>query len=201
MSQQSQNQQSQGQQSKNQQREDEFFMRMALAQAEEAGALGEVPVGAVLVFAASEAVAKKATASNEAVQTRDEDRWAEQVIARAHNCPIKSHDPTAHAEIEAIRQAAKVKSNYRLDGATLYVTLEPCTMCVGALVHARVRRVVFAASEPKAGALRSARELMNVDKSGYFNHRFEWQGGVLESDASAMLSMFFKQKRAFNGRH
>lgn len=193
-------QQPQNQQCQDQQREDEFFMRMALAQAEEAGALGEVPVGAVLVFAASESDAKT-TASNEAVQTRDEDRWAEQIIARAHNCPIKSHDPTAHAEIEVIREAAKVKSNYRLDGATLYVTLEPCTMCVGALVHARVRRVVFAASEPKAGALKSARALMDADQSGYFNHRFEWHGGVLESDASVMLSMFFKQKRAFNGRH
>lgn len=152
------------------QREDEFFMRMALVQAEEAAALGEVPVGAVLVVEG-------------------------QVIARGHNCPIKSHDPTAHAEIEAIRQAARETSNYRLDGATLYVTLEPCTMCVGALVHARVRRVVFAASEPKAGALKSARALMDAEQSGYFNHRFEWQGGVLESEASTMLSTFFKQRR------
>ena len=153
------------------QREDEFFMHMALAQAEEAAALGEVPVGAVLIDADG------------------------QVIARGHNCPIKSHDPTAHAEIQAIRQAAREKSNYRLDGATLYVTLEPCTMCVGALVHARVRRVVFAASEPKAGALQSARALMDAETSGYFNHRFEWQGGVLENEASTMLSAFFKQRR------
>ena len=152
------------------QREDEFFMRMALVQAEAAAALGEVPVGAVLVVEG-------------------------QVIALGHNCPIKSHDPTAHAEIEAIRKAAREASNYRLDGATLYVTLEPCTMCVGALVHARVRRVVFAASEPKAGALKSARALMDAEQSGYFNHRFEWQGGVLESEASDMLSAFFKQRR------
>lgn len=158
------------------QREDEFFMRMALAQAEAAAALGEVPVGAVLV------------ASGEA-------EWAARVMARGHNCPIKSHDPTAHAEIEVIREAAKVTRNYRLDGATLYVTLEPCTMCVGALVHARVRRVVFAASEPKAGALKSARALMDAEQSGYFNHRFEWQGGVLEGEASDMLSGFFKQRR------
>lgn len=166
------------------QREDEFFMRMALAQAEEAAALGEVPVGAVLVFA-----------TTEPPQISDEAEWAARVIARGHNCPIKSHDPTAHAEIEAIRHAARETSNYRLDGATLYVTLEPCTMCVGALVHARVRRVVFAASEPKAGALKSARALMDAEQSGYFNHRFEWQGGVLENEASTMLSAFFKQRR------
>lgn len=158
------------------QREDEFFMRMALAQAAEAAALGEVPVGAVLV------------ASGEA-------EWAARVMARGHNCPIKSHDPTAHAEIEVIREAAKVTRNYRLDGATLYVTLEPCTMCVGALVHARVRRVVFAASEPKAGALKSARALMDAEQSGYFNHRFEWQGGVLQEESAEMLSAFFRQRR------
>lgn len=200
MSQQSQNQQCQDQQSKDLQREDEFFMRMALAQAEEAAELGEVPVGAVLVFATTEAENNEAsqaetTAISEASKVSDEARWAAQIIAQAHNCPIKSHDPTAHAEIEAIRQAARETSNYRLDGATLYVTLEPCTMCVGALVHARVRRVVFAASEPKAGALKSARALMDADQSGYFNHRFEWQGGVLEGEASEMLSAFFKQRR------
>lgn len=205
----SQNQQCQDQQSKGQQREDEFFMRMALVQAEEAAALGEVPVGAVLVFATSKAGAQtteaetkateaelaETTAISEASKISDEVEWAARVIALGHNCPIKSHDPTAHAEIEAIRKAAREASNYRLDGATLYVTLEPCTMCVGALVHARVRRVVFAASEPKAGALKSARALMDAEQSGYFNHRFEWQGGVLESEASDMLSAFFKQRR------
>ena len=202
MSQQSQNQQCQDQQSKGQQREDEFFMRMALAQAEEAAGLGEVPVGAVLVFATSKAEAQvseaefaETTAISEASQISDEAEWAARVVARGHNCPIKSHDPTAHAEIEAIRQAARETSNYRLDGATLYVTLEPCTMCVGALVHARGRRVVFAASEPKAGALKSARALMDAEQSGYFNHRFVWQGGVLENEASTMLSAFFKQRR------
>lgn len=171
-------------------------MRMALAQAEEAAGLGEVPVGAVLVFATSKAEAQVSEAEfAETTAISDEAEWAARVVARGHNCPIKSHDPTAHAEIEAIRQAARETSNYRLDGATLYVTLEPCTMCVGALVHARVRRVVFAASEPKAGALKSARALMDAEQSGYFNHRFEWQGGVLESEASTMLSAFFKQKR------
>ena len=196
MSQQSQNQQCQDQQSKGQQREDEFFMRMALAQAEEAAGLGEVPVGAVLVFATSKAEAQVSEAEfTETTAISDEAEWAARVVARGHNCPIKSHDPTAHAEIEAIRRAARETSNYRLDGATLYVTLEPCTMCVGALVHARVRRVVFAASEPKAGALKSARALMDAEQSGYFNHRFEWQGGVLENEASTMLSAFFKQRR------
>ncbi len=180
------------------QREDEFFMRMALALAKEAAALGEVPVGAVLVECTGSRVEMTGAEVNEttaAGEEADEAFWLGQVIAQGHNCPIKSHDPTAHAEIQAIRQAAREKSNYRLDGATLYVTLEPCTMCVGALVHARVKRVVFAASEPKAGALQSARALMDAETSGYFNHRFEWQGGVLESEASTILSEFFKQRR------
>lgn len=184
------------------QREDEFFMRMALAQAAKAAALGEVPVGAVLVSATSNAEAQvseaefaETTAISEASPISGEAEWAARVVARGHNCSITHHDPTAHAEIEAIRRAARETSNYRLDGATLYVTLEPCTMCVGALVHARVRRVVFAASEPKAGALHSERALMDAEQSGYFNHRFDWQGGVLKDEASAMLSVFFQQRR------
>jgi len=150
---------------------DEHFMRLALAEAELAADKGEVPVGAVIVAA---------------------DQLT--VIASGHNQPIFSHDPTAHAEVVALRAAAQYFQNYRLDGCTLYVTLEPCTMCVGALVHARLARVVFAASEPKAGSLVSARQLMALE-AGYFNHRFVWQGGVLGDIAAMRLSAFFKSRR------
>lgn len=151
---------------------DEHFMRLALAEAEQAAAKGEVPVGAVIVAADQQTV-----------------------IASGHNQPISSKDPTAHAEVVALRAAAQHLQNYRLDGCTLYVTLEPCTMCVGALVHARVQRVVFAASEPKAGSLLSARQLM-APESGYFNHRFLWQGGVLAEEARTQLQAFFARRRA-----
>lgn len=157
---------------------DERFMRLALAEAGKAAGIGEIPVGAVVVSAAGEVV-----------------------IASAHNQPIASHDPTAHAEILALRQAARTVGNYRLDGCTLYVTLEPCTMCVGALVHARVARVVFAASEPKAGSLHSARQLLDADKSGYFNHRFVWQGGILEDEARELLQRFFRARRQQSRSH
>lgn len=150
---------------------DEHFMRLALAEAEQAAAKGEVPVGAVIVAADQQTV-----------------------IASGHNQPISSKDPTAHAEVVALRAAAQYLQNYRLDGCTLYVTLEPCTMCVGALVHARVQRVVFAASEPKAGSLLSARQLM-APEAGYFNHRFAWQGGVLAEQAREQLQAFFKSRR------
>lgn len=152
--------------------QDTDFMRQALAEAAQAAALGEVPVGALVV--APDGVT---------------------VLARAHNRPISAHDPTAHAEIEAIRAAATTLGNYRLDGCTLYVTLEPCTMCVGALVHARLARVVFAASEPKAGSLHSQRRLMDPE-AGYFNHRFAWMGGVLAEESSALLQAFFRGRRA-----
>ena len=151
---------------------DEYFMRLALAEAERAAAKGEVPVGAVVVAADQETL-----------------------IASAHNQPISSKDPTAHAEVVAMRLAAQHLQNYRLDGCTLYVTLEPCTMCVGALVHARLARVVFAAPEPKAGSLLSQRQLM-APESGYFNHRFLWQGGILADAAKAQLQAFFKARRA-----
>ncbi len=151
---------------------DEHFMRLALAEAELAAGKGEVPVGAVIVAPDGETV-----------------------IARGHNQPITTHDPTAHAEVVAIRAAAQALQNYRLDGCSLFVTLEPCTQCVGALVHARLKRVVFAASEPKAGSLQSARQLM-APESGYFNHRFVWQGGVLSAEAKAQLQAFFKTRRS-----
>ena len=147
---------------------DVAFMRQALALAREGEALGEVPVGAVVV------------ANGE-------------VVGEGFNAPISRHDPTAHAEVMALRAAAERRANYRLDGATLYVTLEPCTMCVGALVHARVARVVFAATEPKAGSLQSARRQLD---SGYYNHVFAWQGGLLADEAGAMLSAFFRRRRS-----
>ena len=151
---------------------DIHFMQLALNQAAEAQAKNEVPVGAVIVAADGQTI-----------------------LAQAHNAPISANDPTAHAEITALRQAAKTLNNYRLDGCTLYVTLEPCTMCVGALVHARIAKVVFAASEPKAGSLQSQRQLMNEATSGYYNHRFVWQGGVLAHAAALQLRSFFKARR------
>lgn len=143
-------------------------MQRALMLAREGEQFGEVPVGAVLV------------------------RGGE-VIGEGFNAPISRHDPTAHAEVVALRAAAASAGNYRLDNTTLYVTLEPCTMCVGALVHARVARVVFSASEPKAGSLVSARRQLD---SGYYNHVFQFQGGLLAEEAGAMLSDFFRRRRA-----
>ena len=144
-------------------------MQLAYAQAALAAAQGEIPVGAVIVS-------------------------QNQVIGAGYNAPISLHDATAHAEIVAIRAACDHVQNYRLpENATLYVTLEPCTMCVGALIHARIKRVVFGATEPKAGSLISARKLL---ESGYYNHIFEYQSGCLEQQCSAQLSAFFKMRRA-----
>ena len=148
---------------------DEDWMQLAYAQAALAAAQGEIPVGAVIVS-------------------------QNQVIGAGYNAPISLHDATAHAEIVAIRAACDRVQNYRLpENATLYVTLEPCTMCVGALIHARIKRVVFGATEPKAGSLISARKLL---ESGYYNHIFEYQSGCLEQQCSAQLSAFFKMRRA-----
>lgn len=147
--------------------EDEAFMRQALALAREGEAMGEVPVGAVLV------------------------RNGE-ILGQGFNAPISCSDPTAHAEVMALRAASKRIVNYRLEDCTLYVTLEPCTMCVGALVHARVARVVFAAAEPKSGSLVSARRQL---ESGYYNHVFRFEGGLLADEAGQMLSQFFRQRR------
>lgn len=145
---------------------DETFMHQALQLADQAGEAGEVPVGAVLV--------------------RDE-----QVIGQGFNQPISKFDPTAHAEIVALRQAAQSQSNYRLPASTLYVTIEPCLMCVGALVHARVARVVFGALEPKAGAVLSHPCL----KSHPSNHRFTLTHGVLGEICGQRMSRFFAAKR------
>jgi tRNA(adenine34) deaminase len=149
-------------------KDDQFWMRQALQQAQLAADCDEVPVGAVLVSQSGE------------------------LIASGHNRPIASHDPTAHAEIMVLRAAAQRLQNYRLPDTTLYVTLEPCTMCVGALVQARVARLVYAAVELKTGAIESAHQLFD---GGHYNHYPEVQGGVLESECSNLISTFFEQKR------
>jgi tRNA(adenine34) deaminase len=146
---------------------DAAFMAMALEQAREAAAAGEVPVGAVVV--------------------RDGE-----VIATGRNSPVADSDPTSHAEIVALRAAARALGNYRLDGCTLYVTLEPCAMCVGAMLHARLARVVFGARDPKTGAAGSVVDLFAQRE---LNHRTAVQGGVLQDECGALLADFFKQRR------
>lgn len=146
---------------------DEMFMREALVQAQYAEAAGEVPVGAVVV--------------------RDGE-----IIATGFNCPISGHDPTAHAEIMALRNAAAVCRNYRLPDCELYVTLEPCAMCVGAMIHARLKRVVFGAYDPKTGACGSVVDLFMQKE---LNHHTTVTGGILQDDCSAMLKAFFAERR------
>lgn len=147
---------------------DEHWMRHALALAEQAALQGEVPVGAVIV-------------------------QNDQIIAEGFNSPITDHDPSAHAEMVALRAAGQAVGNYRLPGSTLYVTLEPCVMCAGAIVHARVERLVFGATDPKAGAVCSVYDVISEPR---LNHRVTWQGGVLADDCSAILKSFFKQRRS-----
>jgi len=146
---------------------DEKFMRRALELADFAMLAGEVPVGAVLV-------------------------QDDQVIAMGHNRPIASHDPTAHAEIVALREGGKLLDNYRLEGTTLYVTLEPCPMCASAIVHARVRRVVFGAWDPKTGG---AGSVVNIFTLPELNHRVDVFGGVLMEESTARLTQFFRTRR------
>ena len=143
------------------------FMRLAIAEAARAQQRGEVPVGAIVVI----------------------DR---RVVSRGFNQPISSHDPTAHAEIVAIRAAAASVGNYRLTGATLYVTIEPCLMCVGAMIHARIGLVVYGAAEPRAGALASA---VRAHETPGLNHRLTVIGGVLEDECRGAMQEFFKQRR------
>jgi len=143
-------------------------MRAALTEARKAADAGEVPVGAVVVLDGT-------------------------VIGSGFNHPISSHDPTAHAEVVALRAAARAIGNYRLVGATMYVTVEPCLMCVGALVHARIGLVVYAAAEPKAGALESMTRAHELDG---LNHRLNTIGGVLADDSRDLLQAFFRQRRA-----
>jgi tRNA(adenine34) deaminase len=146
---------------------DAHFMHAALERARAADTAGEVPVGAVLVL-------------NEAI------------IAGGENRPIAARDPTAHAEIEALRAAARALDSYRLPDTTLYVTLEPCPMCAAALVHARVRRVVFGAFDPRVGAAGSALDIFKLEG---LNHRVDVFGGVLEKECGALLQGFFAARR------
>ena len=142
-------------------------MRAALDEALLAEAKGEVPVGAVLVIDG-------------------------QIIARAHNSPISSHDPTAHAEINLLRAAAKNLGNYRLDDAAVYCTLEPCVMCSGALVHARIRTLVFGARDLRFGGVRSKFQIADSD---ILNHRIDVIEGIFAADSTALLKNFFRQRR------
>lgn len=144
------------------------WMREALALARTAGAADEVPVGALVVLDG-------------------------QVVGRGFNRPIGGHDPTAHAEIQALRDAAQRLGNYRLAGCTLYATLEPCAMCAGAIMHARIARVVFAAADPKTGACGSVVDLFAQAR---LNHHAKVEGGVLAEESAALLSSFFAARRS-----
>ncbi len=146
---------------------DVTHMRAALAEAEKGGDAGEVPVGAVVIF--------------------DGD-----TIGTGHNTTISAHDPSGHAEIVALRAAASAQGNHRLPGATLYVTLEPCAMCMGAIAQARISRVVFGACDPKAGA---AGSVIDLTDSKALNHRYEINGGILETECSDLLKKFFEARR------
>lgn len=143
------------------------YMQIALSLAEEGAELGEVPVGAVVVQDGA-------------------------IIGRGFNCPISRHDPSAHAEMVAIRDAALRMENYRLPGSTLYVTLEPCSMCAGLIVHSRIQRVVYGAPEPKAGVAASRGQFFSQD---FLNHRVLIEGGVMSEACSALLSDFFRRRR------
>jgi tRNA(Arg) A34 adenosine deaminase TadA len=142
-------------------------MGLALSLAQQAATIGEVPVGAVLV--------------------KDGE-----ILGQGYNCPISTDDPTAHAEIVALRNASQRLGNYRLPATTMYVTLEPCTMCVGALVHARIERLVFGAFEPKAGVICSQNKLLETD---YLNHNIVVTAGVLSNQCATILTDFFSQRR------
>ena len=146
---------------------DQYWMEQALALAAKAQALDEVPVGALVVL------------DNE-------------IIGRGWNQPISSHDPCAHAEIMALRDAGQNVANYRLVSSTLYVTIEPCAMCAGALIHARVARLVYGAKEPKAGVAESNLQFFSQD---FLNHRLEFEGGVCEDACSEVISAFFRRRR------
>ena len=147
---------------------DSRYMRLALAEAERAGRLGEVPVGAVLVL-------------------------GEEVLATAGNGPIGLHDPTAHAEIRVLRAAGARVGNYRLPGARLYVTLEPCLMCFGAMVHARIETLIYGAPDPRTGAVHSLYQLASETR---LNHRIECRGGMLAQEAGDRLRAFFRERRS-----
>ena len=146
---------------------DTDFMRAAIAEAEKAKDSGEIPVGAVLTLSGD-------------------------IIGQGFNRTVQDCDPSAHAEVIAIRQAAKQAENHRLNGTTIYVTLEPCAMCVGAMIQARVQRLVFGAYDPKAGAVGS---VLDLSESKELNHRVEVNGGLLEEECASILKEFFMTKR------
>ncbi|MBU3640769.1 tRNA adenosine(34) deaminase TadA [Polynucleobacter sp. Fuers-14] len=146
---------------------DQQYMRMAIEQAQLAAQSGEVPVGAVLVRGG-------------------------QVISRAFNKPIANHDPSAHAEMLALREAALTEENYRIPGSTLYVTLEPCAMCSGAMLHARIDRVVYGAQDPKTGA---AGSVLDIFSSKQINHQTSVEGGIMSEECGQLLRDFFKGRR------
>lgn len=146
---------------------DTHWMRQALELAQRAAGEGEVPVGAVVVL-------------------------DDAIIGRGYNSPITHNDPSHHAEIAALRDACEAVGNYRLPGATLYVTIEPCTMCVGAIIHARVSRLVFGAREPRAGAVTSRFSLL--EESGY-NHKVSWSEGILAEECGSIMRDFFRSRR------
>ena len=146
---------------------DEEWMRIAIQEARLAMVENEIPVGAVLVK-------------------------NDKLLAQAHNQPINKNDPTAHAEIQLLREAGKQQKNYRLVGSTLYVTLEPCAMCFGAMIHARIDRIVFGASDPKTGVCGSC---IDLNQENLFNHKISITGGVLERESSELLRLFFKSLR------
>ena len=147
--------------------EDEKWMNIALKEAMRAEKEGEVPVGAVLVKDGL-------------------------LVAKAHNQPIIKNDPTAHAEIQLLRIAGKKLKNYRLTGTSLYVTLEPCAMCMGAIMHARIKRIIFGAHDSKTDIFDSSKNLINVD---YFNHKIDCTSGVLEDQCQKILQLFFSARR------
>ena len=145
----------------------EHWMQKALELAHQAQSLNEVPVGALVVR-------------------------EDEIIGSGFNCPISSHDPTAHAEITALRAAALSEQNYRLPRTTLYVTIEPCTMCVGAILHARIHTLVFGAREPRAGAVVSQQNLLEQD---FYNHKLEVVEGILAADCAELMQQFFQSRR------
>jgi tRNA(adenine34) deaminase len=148
---------------------DEKFMKMALEEAEKAGRLEEVPVGAILVK-------------------------GDRVLAKDHNRCIELNDPTAHAEVLVLRKGGEVLGNYRLNNTILYVTAEPCPMCVSAMIHGRISRLVFGAREPKFGAVESKFRLLDSDG---FNHKVKVERGVLEKECAEILKLFFKERRSY----
>ena len=148
-------------------KEDNDWMHLALAEASKSSNIGEVPVGAVITD-------------------------GHILLAASGNCPITGNDPTAHAEINVIRQAARKRENYRLNGTTLYVTLEPCLMCMGAIIHSRIERLVFGAYDPKSGAAESCYQ---IGRDARLNHSLRVDGGLLQERCSAVLTDFFRQRR------